>query len=249
MSRIQKHKFRCIAGGVAFLFVIICQPLLPQEASVQSFLEISDHADEKYGPDMVLISGEKYHYPYRAALGNPFLTPSGTDDATVQVNGVVYENQDVKYDIYNQLIVLEFNDMNGASRSIILRNEILDQFILEDKLFKKYPQKSNAEKFGQVIYEGEISCFYFWKKRYSVDSKVGQNQYSFSDPIRQSYLMMDGQVIPYKGKRSFLNCFPAQERVQIKAFMKKNLIRIRKESDTDMRLLLENINQIHQDED
>ena len=245
---IQKHKLSGIAGSMVLLLVIIYQPLLSQEASVQSILEISDHAEEKYGPDMVLISGEKYHFPYRAALGSPFLNPSGTDDASVQVNGVVYENQDVKYDIYNQLIVLEFNDMTGASRSIILRDEILDLFILDDRLFKKYPQESSVEKFGQVIYEGEISCFYFWKKRYSVDSKVGQNQYSFSDPIRQSYLIRNAQVIPYKGKRSFLKDFPASERVQIKAFMKKNRIRIRKESDTDMRLLLESINQIRQDE-
>jgi hypothetical protein len=247
-SMIQKHKFSGIAGSVVLLLVTIYQPILSQEASVQSFLEISDHAEEKYGPDMVLISGEKYHYPYRAALGNPFLTPSGNDDASVQLNGVVYENQRVKYDIHNQLIVLEFNDMTGASRNIILRDELLDQFILDDKLFKKYAQEGSDERFGQVIYEGVISCFYFWKKRYSVDSKVGQNQYSFSDPIRQSFLMTDGQVIPYNGKKSFLNCFPAQERMQIKAIMKKNRIKIRKESDTDMRLLLENINQIHQDE-
>jgi len=244
----QKNKFMGIAGGVALLFVIICQPLLSQEASVQQFLEISDHAEEKYGPDMVLINGEKYYYPYRAALGNPFLTSSGTNDASVQLNGIVYENQHVKYDIYNQLIVLEFNDMTDASKSIILRNEILDQFILDDRIFKKYTQEGSDERFGQLIYEGEISCFYFWKKRYAVDSKVGQNQYSFSDPIRQSYLMVDGQVILYKGKRSFLNCFPAQERVQIKAFMKKNRIRIKKESDSGMGLLLENINQICQDE-
>ena len=248
MSMIQKHKFKGLAGVVALLLVTIYQPLLSQESSVQLFLDISNHAEEKYGPDMVLISGEKYHYPYRAALGNPFLTPSGTDDASVQVNGVVYENQNVKYDIYNQLIVLEFNDMAGASRSIILRAEILDQFILDDRLFKKYPHEGSVERFGQVIFEGEISCFYFWKKRYSVDSKVGQNQYSFSDPIRQSYLIRDGQVILYKGKKSFLNCFPAQERVQIKAFIKKNRIRIRKESDSGMTLLLETINQIHQDE-
>lgn len=248
ISLMPKHKVKGIAISLTLLLVTIYQPLLSQEASIESLLEISDHAEEKYGPDMVLINGEKYHYPYRAALGNPFLTSSGTDNASVLVNGVVYENQHLKYDIYNQLIVLEFNDMTGALRSIILRNEILDQFILDDRLFKKIPHEGSAERFGQVIYEGEISCFYFWKKRYSVDSKVGQNQYSFSDPIRQSYLMTDGQVILYKGKRSFLNCIPAQERVQIKAFMKKNRIRIRKESDTDMRLFLENINQIRQDE-
>jgi hypothetical protein len=60
--------------------------------------------------------------------------------------------------------------------------------------------------------------------------------------------MTNGQVILYKGKRSFLNCFPAKERVQIKAFMKKNRVRIRKAGDETMRLLLENINQIRQDE-
>lgn len=245
---IQKHKLSGIAGSMLLLLVFIYQPLLSQEASVQSILEISDHAEEKYGPDMVLTSGEKYHYPYRAALGNPFLIPGGTADASVQLNGVVYENQDVKYDIYNQLVVLDFIDMTGASRSIILRTEILDLFILDDRLFKKYPQEGSVERFGQVIYEGKISCFYFWKKRYSVGSKVGENQYSFSDPVRQSYLITNGQVIPYKGKRSFLNCFPARERAQIKVFMKENRVRIRKAGDETMRLLMENINQIRQDE-
>jgi len=245
---ILKNKNRSVAGSMAILLVLIFQPLLSQEPSMQLLLAISDQAEEKYGPDMALISGEKYHYPYRAALGDPFFTPLGKKDASVQVHGEVYENLDLRFDIYNQLIVLVFNDMNEASRSIILRGELLDQFILDDRLFKKFPLEDSTERFGQVIYEGEISCFYYWKKRYSVDTKVGQNHYTFSDPIRQSFLSRDGQVIPYKGKRGFLNSFPAQERVQIKAYMKKERIRIRKASDGEMRVLLEIINQIHQDE-
>ena len=173
-------------------------PLLAQEISDLSFLEIKEDADERYGPSTDLLNGEKYHYPYRSARGNPFFEVQGEPDASIQINGILYENQKIKYDIYNQLIVLDFLDRSGAPGSIVLRNKWLDYFIIDGYRFKKFPDEKGSERFGQVIFEGNFSCVYFWEKKYSPDLQNGDKHYRFSDPIRQPYIVVQEQLLIQK---------------------------------------------------
>ena len=144
--------------------------------------------------------------------------------------------------------MLDFNNRAGASGSIVLRNELLDHFVLGGTLFKKFPNEYGSEQFGQVIFEGKTNCFYFWKKKYLLDFKVGENHYSFSNPIRQPFIMVNGYSYPYTGKRSFLKCFSRQAQLRIRTYFKENRIRIRKASDLEMHSLMEYINQLSGDE-
>lgn len=223
-------------------------PVAAQEISGLSGDEISNYTEKQYSPYTALINGEKYYYPYRLAMGNPFFPVNEHNKALVRINERVYENQEIKYDIYNHLVVLEFDDINGASKSIILRNEWLDYFILGNSLFRKFQDEQGSERFGQVIYEGNITCFYFWMKSYQLNTRSGESLYSFSDPIRHSFILINGESRPYTGRHSFLKCFSVKYRPQIKTYLKKNRVRIRRASDADMRLLMEFINQIHGDE-
>ncbi len=226
-----------------------CWTLHSQDTLHKSYLEISNYAEERYGPSVDLINGEKYHYPYRSATGDPFFYNSESSNASIQIGGKVFENQRIRFDIYNQVIVLDFTDMNGASRSIILRTEWLDQLVIEGTLFKKYPDENGAKRFGQVVFEGKSSCIYFWTKRYVPDLKVGDNRYKFSEPIRQSYIVVNGKSFPYTGKASFLKCFSEKDQERIKSYLKKNRIRIRKSSGLEIRSLMDYINLLAGDED
>ena len=127
--------------------------------------------------------------------------------------------------------------------SILIKDEWLDQFILEGMVFKKYQLKPGMARFAQVIHEGNITCLYYWKKRYSLDSQVGERSYHFSDPIRQSYLVINGELLPYQRRRSFLKCFPVHHRQSIKVYMKINGIRISKSADPAIQSLIGYIDQ------
>ncbi|MCK4751565.1 MAG: hypothetical protein KAT15_31120 [Bacteroidales bacterium] len=229
--------------SLVFLLQLQFCPLHAQDTSAISFPEIRDYIEELYGPSADLINGEKYHYPYSYSKGDPFLNLPGNHDASIQIKGKVYEKQEIKYDIYNHLVVLEINEKNGVSGSIVLRNEWLDQLILGGFQFKKFPDEFGVERFGQVIFEGKTTCFYFWKKRYMLDIMVGENHYSFSDPIRQPFIMVNGHAYPYTGMRSFLKCFSRQDQLNIRTYLKENRIRFRKATDQEMQSLMEYINQ------
>ncbi len=241
MIRSMKGIFICF---LLYLF----GPVASQEISGLSGEEISSYTENRYGPFTSLINGEEYYYPYRQALGDPFFPVHDHNKASVRINGKVYENQQIKYDIYNNLVVLDFNDMNGALKSIILRSEWLDYFVLGNILFKKFRDEHGSERFGQVIYEGDITCFYLWTKRYQPNTRFGESRYSFSDPFRHSFILLNGELRPYNGRHSFLKCFPVKDRPYIKTYLKKNRVRIRRASDADMSLLMEFINQIQGNE-
>ena len=245
-------KYRCkYELAMAALFVMLfhlCSSLSAQDSSGYTAQEISEYAEDRYGPLLELISGEKYYYPYREALGNPFLYGEGSQTATLQILGRTYENQRIRFDIYNQFVLLDFNDETGAARSIILEDQFLDHFEVNGVLFKKCLNEQGSSQFGQVIYEGDITCYYLWEKRYSVDTKVGELRYSFSDPTRISLLVIKDQIHSYKSRRSFLRNFQDKNQVQIKFYLNQKSLSFRKISDQEMGLLMEYINQSYGNE-
>ena len=200
-----------------------------------------------YGPNADLLNGEKYQYPYRSAGGDPFFEVGNDPDASVQIKGKLYENQKVRYDICNQLMVLDFLDRSGAKGSIVLRNAWLDFVIIDGYLFKIFKDNNGLERFGQVIFEGKANCVYFWDKKYLPDLHEGENHFLFSDPTREKVIVLNGQTTPYTGNRSFLKCFSGQSLPQIKEYLKENRIRVKKASDLEMQSLMEYINQLSGD--
>ncbi len=91
--------------------------------------------------------------------------------------------------ICNDIVILDYTVLSGAAASIVLRNEWVDQFYIGGRLFRKYEDEGGEERFGQLIYEGEISCIYFWEKEYTPDLQNGQNRYKFFDPVRNASIV------------------------------------------------------------
>lgn len=225
------------------LLLLLFSPLKSQEPVQASQTEIREDAEKKYGPIAELINGEKYYYPYWADTGDPFFLSAGSVDATIVIRGKVFENRKIRYDICNQIIILDYTDVSGASASISLRNEWVDRFLIGDMVFKKYPDEDGSDQFAQLIFEGEISCVYFWEKLYVPNLRDGEMHYKFSDPIRNASLIRGGETSPYKGKKSFLKLFPKAEQGGIKAYLKEMDIKFKKAGDDEMKLLMEFINQ------
>lgn len=225
-------------------FLTLFVPLRAQDTIYTNYLIVKNEAEERYGPLGDLINGEKYNYTYRAAGGDPFFESDVTEKAAIQINGRMYEDQKVKYDIYNQLMVLEFISSSGAPESVVLRNEWLDFVMIGDRCFRQFPKDDGSPRFGQVIWEGEASCIYFWKKIYLLNLDAGGKNYDFSDPIRSSYVVKEGIFTLYKSKRSFLKCFAKQVKPAIKQYLKDHRIRIKKADDMEIASLMKFINQI-----
>jgi hypothetical protein len=233
---------------ILFLIQVVSPFVFSQKSIPSTYKALKAEAETKYGPSPDLLNGEKYYYPYRAAQGNPYLAVQGGDEGTLQINGQLYPQQKLKYDIYNQLLVLGYSNQSNAPVSIVVRYEWLDYFTLGEKLFKKFPDQAGKTRFGQVIYEGRFSCIYLWKKQYTPNLQEGVKHYEFSDPIRTAYIIDGARWSQFSGKRSFLKAFPKTWQALIKSRMKESRISIKKATDRELGSLMEYINQLPGDE-
>jgi len=234
----MERKWTCI-----WLLFLLYTPLISQVADQTSNSDIRDDAETKYGPIAELINGEKYYYPYWNDSGDPFFLPEQSKGVDIVIRGRHFINQNIRYDIYNQFIVLDYINLHGVSANIALRNEWVDQFYIGQKLFRKYLDEDGRERFGQLIYESSVSCIYFWDKLYVADLQNGQKHYEFSDPIRNASIIIGGETTLYKSKKSFFKKFPKQQQALIKSYLREKGIKFKKVDDEEMRLLMKFINQ------
>ena len=218
--------------------------LTAQSDSLSGYAGIRELAEKLYGPDPDLLNGQKYNYTYRSAGGDPFFEANGQKASAIQIKGKRYDEQLIRFDIYNQLVILEFTDVSGARGSIVLNNDWIDYFNLGRAHFRKFPDKAGIERFGQAISLDNITCVYFWKKYYQSELKNGNKYYRFSKPVKEAVIIRDGQVFGYKNKKSFLKCFLEKDRKTVKMQMKEHRIQLKKVSDMDMELLMKYINQL-----
>jgi hypothetical protein len=247
LTAVQTYKICDLITEKWYRWLLLLLPVLPaslysQEGSSSAYKTLKENAEIKFGPPASLLNGEKYYYPYGTALGTPYLPSQG--GGSLQIRGTVYTHQQLKYDIYNQQLVLEYHDLTHPPVSIVVSIEWLDSFTLGDKIFKKYAGYEGKLRLGQAIYEGKFSCIYFWKKTYSPELQNGTKRFEFSDPERTAFILNDQQWTQFSGKGSFKKAFPKVYQEPVRQLIKQSRIRIRKATDREMRSLMELINQI-----
>jgi hypothetical protein len=212
-----------------------CIPAFTQNETLFAYLaEVST----RYGSDADLVNGEKYYYPYGRAEGSPFLYPDQTI-GLLRIKGRDFPNQMVKYDIYNQQLVLEYTDSYGSQNNLVLRIEWVDHVDFGRALFKKMKGPEGGDTYLQRIYEGSLSCYYQWTKEYQLSLNSGTQNYYFTDPIRTSYLVRDGVFTEYRNNRTFLKAFEKARRKEIKQHLSENKLKVNRASDLQMAALIE----------
>lgn len=246
-------------GPLSGLFILLIfsafSSVWAQEEKDSFSIELMKEAEQKYGPDPELITGEKYFYHFSTASGDPYFETNGKVYsgaaqealASVVIKGKQYSGQHIRYDIYQQLVILDYVDQHGAPASVVLRNNWVDQFEIEGHSFKKFKDQHGKVRFGQVIFEGPVSCVFFWKKEYNPELQNGQKNYSFSEPIREAVLIRDGLSCQFRNRRGFLKCFRVEERAWVKAYLKEEHIKFRKAGPDEMKRLMKRINEQRQE--
>src|SRR5512145_252110 len=68
---------------------------------------------ETYGIDQVLVNGIFYEDRYPGQIGHPFLFENRLYDGTITFRGEKYDEIDLKYDLYEQQIILYTNQNNS----------------------------------------------------------------------------------------------------------------------------------------
>ena len=227
----MRHTLTCT---VLALFLAL-PGLKAQEISITDYLA---ECERKYGSDADLVNGEKYYYPYRQSQGDPFFFPESRA-ALVRIYDKEFSGEMLRYDIFNQQLILDFEDLYGATNSLDLREEWVKGFAFGNQEFVRMKDPEGQYAYFQLVSGGQLSCVYRWSKDYQLNLSSGQQSYYFTEANKASFLVIGGQFYPYRSNRGFLKVFDPARQKTVKQFLKEGKLKVNKASDAQIRHLVE----------
>lgn len=200
--------------------------------------ELYPSVKKAYGLDQLLVNGVCFEEYYLGSIGHPFLFEDQFLKGTLIFQGRTYKDVNLKYDICKQQIVL-YVTQNNSNIWIIPPNEFISSFSLDNLLFKKF-EFQGTSRFYQVAFDSEnLKCLYYWSKiRYDSDHQKNYNSSRFTDSDRKSYLLIGKSIEKYNDNQSFINLFPKEHQVQIRAYIKDNKIKVSHSNASEITKLL-----------
>ncbi|MBE0648775.1 MAG: hypothetical protein IH596_13475 [Bacteroidales bacterium] len=197
--------------------------------------------DQVYGLDQTLYNGKKYTYfILYSTTGHQYLLSPQYSYGSVTIKGTRYDHVFLNYDIFNQQLLLKYLDKTGAAITIELSKAWLEGFTMSDKNFELLHLEQEP-CFYQVLGKGPLQILYHWRKSLDLETVVGSANYIFKSPVRDSFVLKDGQLLRFSSKRSFIKLFDPEQKLAIKSYMRKNKIKIRKSSDLAMAAMIDYI--------
>jgi hypothetical protein len=190
--------------------------------------------DRVYGLDQTLYNGRKYNYFLPPGTqGCQYLLSPDYITGSVTLRGKCYNDITVNYDIFNQQLLLKYEDERGALNIIEVSKAWLKNFRLGNMNFELL-HLDRDPCFYQVIGEGKVRILYYWRKDLKPDVAIGSSGFIFSAAIRESFVLMDGKLIRFRTRRSLIRIFDPGHRPVIKSYLRKNKIKLKDASDQAM---------------
>ena len=223
---------RCISCIIILSSII---SLHGQEDKSYELIKLKSNYDAKYGEDARLINGIKYDNPYYGYEGTPFFFNTSVL-GTVNIEGIEFEKQKLRFDIINNQLILDHQSDLG-SESIILPNSKLKYFSLGNIQFKKITIQEE-QQYAQIVYEGNLKCYFIWSKELKLESISSGHTYYFTEPSWKGYVFLNDRKHEFRSKHTFIKIFQKEHRKTIKKYIKHNKIKIKQSRINDLSDLL-----------
>lgn len=194
--------------------------------------------DKAYGVDQTLCNGKKYTYSVPSSTkGHQYLISQDFIPGNVTLKGIVYQDVNLNYDIVNQQLLLQYEDGKGALKIIEVSKAWLTAFHRGTMNFEFLSLEKEPHIY-QVLGDGRLRILYFWSKKLIVNDVVGSSNFVFTDALRDSFVLMNGQLKRFRTKHSLIHLFEQGQRPAIKSYLHKNKIRLKKATDQEMAELI-----------
>lgn len=195
--------------------------------------------DPVYGFDPVLYNGRYYTYKTPVnAKGTPFLSQNGFEKGCITVMDKFYQDLELNYDIYNQVLVLKYINPEGESIIFEVCESRLNSFSIGPSEFELVRRADGRQAICQFFKSGSVKVQYFWKKDLKLDNVLGVPSYSYLKPVREQILIVKNKESGFKNNRDFIRSFDPSVQVKIGNYLKNNRIKLKKVTDKVMMELL-----------
>jgi hypothetical protein len=205
--------------------------LYGQPASSSQSDNIYQLVNQKYGIDEILVSGKYFENLYVNDLGHPYFLEDEYKKGYLVIHNQKFENLRLKYNIWEQTIVVQYTDNSDSQTAFIPPFEFISEFIIDVHKFKKYSFENVGEHFFEELYMGEINCLCLWTKdRDKSEHNVTFMAHKFSEPHKKFYLVIDEKAFPLKNKSTLIALFPDHKK-EITQYLKAHKIKLYKSPD------------------
>jgi hypothetical protein len=205
--------------------------------------ELVSLSDYIFGKDVRLVNGRIYSQPYTKARGHPFMKSPEWMTGSVFVNGKNFSGVKLNYDIYQDCLVYLNESPEGNNMALLLNKNQVRRFTVEEHSFITLnPSWKNSEnQYFEILFEGKVSLFNKWTKTFESINSQEFPAGKFSDAKITRYLMKQNEF--YKLSNRFdLFKLCADRKSEIKKYLRKHRISIRKGKDRQLAGLIEYYN-------
>lgn len=206
------------------LLIFICQTILVFSQIKQSHNDYYNWFDEVVGVDNTsLFSGIVYKEKYVKLKENTnfFLSPRFLS-GSVNYNGERYFNLEMKYDLFEEEILVRFKKGESGITVLKLIKSNVTEFSIKSHNFVQILSKTNVFEFYEVLLKNpQISVFKQHKKNIE-ELFFKERLYDNFKTINTGVLVLyKGDYHKVKSKKNLLNLFPKFKK-EVKISMNKN---------------------------
>jgi hypothetical protein len=222
-------------------FPVMYLPLLGQGSAAapeSGYIELVNRA---FGQDQELVNGRQYYNRHPRSMGHPYLLQGWVHQGSVTLRGKAYDNIWLKYDIESQQVEVEYRTMSGGDNQVVLVNDRIDEFSIENYYFKRMnlePELSQIQ-FYQVLGSGPMVWYIRWEKKLVPVSGDSRFIEEYSQSKRHYLVDLNGNVHPFHNDRSFVQLFPRETQKDMKRLIRANHLQIRTASVQQIELFIQ----------
>ena len=188
----------------------------------------------------ILYNGRVWQNQFFNTDGNQFFLSSDFSTGSVGVDGYNFNNAKIKYDLFNDELLIQRND----GTIIQLNKELINSFNLlyYEKTYSfinfDNTSGSNLNGYCQLLYDGDIKIYVKYLKEL-IPTTITNGLPKFSQ-VNKVYIFKDGKFYRTDNRKQLLNLFEdGEEQVMIKKYIRSNQIIISRNDPESFRRVIE----------
>ena len=187
----------------------------------------TDLVKKGYGLDQDLVNGLQYYNRYIRCKGDPYFQSNHFRKGSITIEGEIFYDVRLKFDIHSQHVELEYKNFSGGSNRVVTIFDRVDAFFCGEHQFQKLSLDKGSEKYYQVIPTACFTIYVFWEKELVPVS--GNTTYTdqFTDARHSFWLNLNGEILPFNSRKDFTEYFPEEQKKEIKHLLKRNQFKFR----------------------
>ncbi len=195
--------------------------------------------DTYFGKNLSIYTGPQYAFNYAQVGGNQYFIDDYWEQGRVVYEGQVYDSVFMKYDVFNDLIVVEHFGEKGLVMSIQLFSPKINSFTLHDHYFERLAADSAGvirEGFYDILFGGkQISAMVKRQKEIVRTTSTSTLADDFVGKDRH-FLYKGGLYYPVKKRGSVIKVLHDHKK-EVKNFVRTNKLFFMADRDRDLRIV------------